>query len=309
MRCPPSLRSSINPRIANELRFGLNRGLSLFRPQVSSPAQFSEWSGYAPIMGFSLRCGLGHRVDPLSSRRSGNCTTICPGRRDRTRSPSAGMSSQINLWYETIGTSVIPSISFGAATNDPVVTGSTNLFTDHFDAWFHVDIPERRCGALRAADRPRLLISRSVAYNGQTYGSIPQVDRSRQYEYGFFAQDSWKVAPSLTVTMGLRFEVPTALSGDPDQAYSSVSYASVWGISGVGNLFNPNADGRRRARLTTNTTRITTGLRTFLLPRLASPGSFPAWTVRWECCSDRRAAKQCCGPVIRIATCETPDSS
>jgi hypothetical protein len=49
-----SLRSSITSSLSNEVRFGFNRGLALFRPQVSSPEQFSEWRGYAPSLGFSL---------------------------------------------------------------------------------------------------------------------------------------------------------------------------------------------------------------------------------------------------------------
>jgi hypothetical protein len=242
-----SLRTAITPNLANSLRFGLNRGLSLFRPQVSSPAQFSEWKGYAPNFnpttgGFGLanvytvngsvryQSPVRELHDNLSWQKGAHFLTF------------GADVSQINLWYETIGTSVIPTITFGAATNDPVVTGSTNLFTSTTmpgsTATYQTD-----AAALYALLTGRVAsIGRSVAYNGQNYASIPQVDQSRQYEYGFFAQDSWKVAPTLTVTMGLRFEVQQPYQ-ETQQAYSYVSYASAWGISGVGNLFNPNATG------------------------------------------------------------------
>jgi hypothetical protein len=150
--------------------------------------------------------------------------------------------SQINQWYETIGASVIPTVTFGAATNDPVVTGSTNLFTSATmpgsTSTYQTD-----AAALYALLTGRVMqISRSVAYNGQSYGSTPQIDAARQYEYGFFAQDSWRVAPHLTITAGLRFEVQEPYQ-ETQQAYSYVPYAMAWGISGVGDLFNPNASG------------------------------------------------------------------
>jgi hypothetical protein len=237
-----SLRSTITSRLANEIRFGFNRGLALFRPQVSSPAQFSEWRGYAPSMGFSLasvysvsgsvryKAPVRELHDNLSWQKGAHFLTF-------------GVDiSQINQWYETIGSSVIPSISFGAATNDPVVTGATNLFTTTTMPG-STSTYQSDAAALYALLTGRVSsIGRSVAYNGQNYGSIPQIDQARQYEYGFFAQDSWRVAPNLTVTAGLRFEVQEPYQ-ETQQAYSYVPYAMAWGISGVGNLFNPNASG------------------------------------------------------------------
>ncbi|HEX3878215.1 MAG TPA: TonB-dependent receptor [Bryobacteraceae bacterium] len=237
-----SLRTVFTPSVVNSLRFGLNRGLSLFRPQVSSASQFSEWRGYAPSMGFSLanvyavngsvryQSPVRELHDNLSWQKGSHFFTF------------GGDVSQINQWYETIGTSVIPTVTFGAATNDPVVTGSTNLFTSTTmpgsTATYQSD-----AAALYALLTGRVSqINRSVAYNGQNYGSIPQIDKSQQYEYGFFAQDSWRVLPSLTLTLGLRFEVQQPYQ-ETQQAYSYVSYAAAWGISGVGNLFNPNASG------------------------------------------------------------------
>ncbi len=237
-----SLRSSLTSRLANELRFGLNRGLSLFRPQVSSPAQFNEWRGYAPTLGFSLtgvytvdgsvryQAPVRELHDALSWQKGAHNFWF------------GADVSKIDQWYDTISTSVIPTIAFGAATNDPVVTGSTNLFTA-------TSMPgststyQSDAASLYALLTGRVSsISRSVAFNGQTYGNFPQVDVARQFEFGFFAQDTWRVAPTFTVTMGLRFEVQQPYQ-ETQQAYSSVTIASLWGMSGVGNLFNPNATG------------------------------------------------------------------
>jgi hypothetical protein len=237
-----SLRSSLTAHMANELRFGLNRGLSLFRPQVSSAQQFNEWRNYAPSLGFSLANvytvnGSVRYQAPV--RELHDALTWQVGRHSLS---FGGDATKINQWYETIGTSVIPTISFGSVTNDPVVTGSTNLFTTTTMPG-STSTYQSDAAALYALLTGRVSsISRSVAYDGKSYSTIPQIDHSRQFEFGFFAQDSWKVAPTLTVTMGLRFEVQQPYQ-EVDQAYSSVSYASLWGISGVGNLFNPNASG------------------------------------------------------------------
>ena len=61
-----ALRSSITPRLTNELRFGINRAVTIFRGEVSSAALFSEWKGYCPTLGFSLTavasvCGSSRR--------------------------------------------------------------------------------------------------------------------------------------------------------------------------------------------------------------------------------------------------------
>jgi outer membrane receptor protein involved in Fe transport len=87
-------------------------------------------------------------------------------------------------------------------------------------------------------------ITRSVALGEETlgYGAFPRVDRNRQREYGLFAQDTWRIRPGLTLTLGVRYERQGAfenLSG----IYTRVGYEGLFGISGVGNLFNPKASG------------------------------------------------------------------
>lgn len=237
-----SLRSAITSHLTNELKVGFNRGLSLFRPQVSSPAQFSEWRGYAPSLGFSLT-GV-YTVDGSVRYQAPvkELHDIMSWQRGKHNLTFGGDLTKVNLWYETIGTSVIPTISYGAATNDPVVTGSTNLFSATTMPGSTSTYQSDAAGLYALLTGRVSSIGRSVVYNGQNYGNYPQFDESRQFEFGFFVQDSWKVAPTLTITMGLRYEVQQPYQ-ELQQAYSSVSYASLWGMSGVGNLFNPNATG------------------------------------------------------------------
>jgi hypothetical protein len=83
-------------------------------------------------------------------------------------------------------------------------------------------------------------ISQSVALSEQThqYGPGAPVDRDQMREYGGFVSDQWRIAPTVTITAGLRIEKQGAFV-NLDNLYSEVSYAGIWGVSGVGNLFSP----------------------------------------------------------------------
>ena len=70
------------------------------------------------------------------------------------------------------------------------------------------------------------------------YSACPTVDRNRQREYGVYVQDTWRAARNLTVNLGLRYEKQGAYE-NLNGLYSRVGYQSLWGVSGVGNLFSP----------------------------------------------------------------------
>jgi hypothetical protein len=55
---------------------------------------------------------------------------------------------------------------------------------------------------------------------------------------GIFIQDNWKLQPNLTINMGFRWDF-TASSIDLNGLYHNADLSSIWGPSGVGNLFKP----------------------------------------------------------------------
>jgi hypothetical protein len=55
---------------------------------------------------------------------------------------------------------------------------------------------------------------------------------------GLFVQDAWHLLPNLTVNLGFRWDF-TAASYDLQGAYHNADLSSIWGPSGVGNLFKP----------------------------------------------------------------------
>jgi hypothetical protein len=69
----------------------------------------------------------------------------------------------------------------------------------------------------------------------------PGVDSYHQTDLGFYGQDSWHIRPNLTFTYGLRWQY----EGTPVDNYNEYfmtaggAYAGAYGVSGVGNLFQP----------------------------------------------------------------------
>jgi outer membrane receptor protein involved in Fe transport len=75
-------------------------------------------------------------------------------------------------------------------------------------------------------------------------GFVPGAPRKRQLQtkdLAIYGQDQWRVFPNLTLTGGLRWEyfgVPTVPNG---LAFVPIDPLSIYGVSGEGNLFKPNA--------------------------------------------------------------------
>src|SRR5205807_1094343 len=101
-----------------------------------------------------------------------------------------GSFSRINEWQEAFSTQNIPRITFGIATNDPVNTGTSNIFTA-------ANFPNSTNADLTNAASLYAMLTGRVSSTTQTavldekthqYGAYGAVDRLRQWEYGFYAQ-------------------------------------------------------------------------------------------------------------------------
>jgi hypothetical protein len=238
-----AVRSTLSPTLVNEARAGLSGGPSRFFPDASA----SQFSGpVANQAGFSLG------IDAAGITSATN--TTAPSRRNPllrdfsdtltwTRGAHSlsfgGQYTQLNLTLQN--QTLVPSIVFGINTNDPanVMFNATNGPVN-FPGAASADIT-------RAANIYAVLTGHVTAINANArlneetgkyeYLGIG-VQRGRQRELGFFAQDSWRARPNLTLNYGLRWELQGSFV-PRNNSYSTVSPADLFGVSGPGNLFKP----------------------------------------------------------------------
>lgn len=234
-----SLRSALTSRLTNEFRFGITGGTVLFYDLAGSDALYSQWKGFVPSFGYfgpvTTTTGVSRRNAPVK-----DMAETMSWVKGTHQLSFGGTWTSVATWQQSIGSETLPGMSFGMATGDPATTGS--------NAWLTAaNIPGissgdlSSAGSLYAALTGRISsISQQKVLNetSHQYGTDPAVDRNRQREYGVFVQDTWRISPALTATIGARLEYQapfTNLNG----TYTDVGLAGIWGISGIGNMFKP----------------------------------------------------------------------
>jgi hypothetical protein len=239
-----ALRSALSSRLTNELRAGLNGGTVLFFPAIA-PGLFSEWRGYAPSITYGAIYNNSNSRSP--QRRNGPYKEVGDNLSyvKGSHQITVGFTwSQVQLWQSITGTESIPSISFGLATGDLANTGASAPFNiaANFPGASSSQISTGASDWANLTGRVTTISTRQVLSEltqKYSYGT-PTIDRDSEQWWGAYAQDVWRVAPSLTVTAGIRWEKEGTWR-NTDHLYSNASIASVWGLSGIGNLFNPGS--------------------------------------------------------------------
>ncbi len=232
-----AVRSTITPRLTSEVRFGLTGGTVIFNNGIGQP-DFAQFNGYAPSFNSYITnpfrtTGQTRRNTPLKQLNA-NLTYS----RGAHLYNFGGSFTQVNTWTSSANNSQFtPGVTFSLAAGDPVSTALFNAAnfpgsnaTNQSDA-----------GALYALLTGRVSsITRNVILDDATrkYGAFQPVVKNRQRETAIFVQDSWRLRQGLTFNYGIRFDLqapPINLNG----VYTRPGYAGVWGVSGVGHLFQP----------------------------------------------------------------------
>jgi hypothetical protein len=249
------LRSTLSSNLVNEFRFGITRGERLFfgdRPSVG-PQSFDDTNGVSiDLDGPGNPIGLTnwHTTNTLSSRSGyqytfGETLNWTKGKHSVLMGGEAFLG---RVWSDS--QQMVPGIELGFDnTNDPAISmfAAANFLGASGGA-----ITDAR--ALYA-----LLTGRVSAVTGQAaldaetnrYSYLGNRRRAGKLDqYSFYAQDSWRVTPTLTLNGGVRWELQMPFAPVND-TMTSASLADVCGVSGLGDggiysacrFFVPGATG------------------------------------------------------------------
>jgi hypothetical protein len=237
-----TLRSTLTSTLVNEVRVGATGGRTLFYPELS-PAQF----GGTPIAdqgGFYLQInsaasGIANAHSTASNSSREATTKVIEDTlnwvKGRHSVQMGGSWTQADLWLRN--QNQVPTIQFGVTGDDPAnaMFNTTNL----------PGASDAQLGYAR--NLYAVLVGRVTNINGtarldegsNTYQYLGAgLQRARMREIGLFVADSWRWRPDVTLNAGLRYELQLPFTPLND-SYSSATIADAWGVSGVGNLFQP----------------------------------------------------------------------
>jgi hypothetical protein len=238
-------RSTFTSHIVNELRAGLTGGTILFFPEISA-GQFGGTIGNQG--GFNLG-GLSNGGITVAGI-TGATVSTAPSRRNTPvkqindnlswsmglHNLSYGFSyTQVNSWQ--LSQTVVPSITFGVDSTDP----ASALFTSaNFPGSSSTDLTNaRNIYSVLTGRVTAITANAQLSEDGKTYVyDGVNVQRFRQRENGFYAQDNWRLRPNLTLSLGLRWEIQWPFV-PLNNKYAFTPFDQVYGISGAGNLFKP----------------------------------------------------------------------
>jgi hypothetical protein len=249
-----SLRSTFGANLVNEFRIGASGGATLFSPELEtgmwgSGATLGNQGGYR--LNFNTACcGTGFQLTnpglaatqqsrEASTKVIENTATWLKGRHNVT---VGGSFVEANVWLQN--QTLVPTANFGLLASE-AADGIFNATT--LPGASANDITWAKSLYAMVTGRVTSLAGEArINPEGDKY--VPQgLSRAagRMREFDFFAADSWRARPSLTISAGLRYVL--ALPFYPtNNSYTTVTEASLYGISGIGNVFQPGSTGGTR---------------------------------------------------------------
>jgi len=231
-----ALRSTLTNNIVNEARMGWVGGITHFFSDVN-PGQFANQGGYnlgisaAGISNATVTAAPSRRNSPVKQFQD----TLTWNNGNHTFS-FGGEVTRVNLFSQSF-TRVVPAVAFGV---DQLIDPAFAMFNT-------TNFPNSTAGTrTTAAAIYATLTGRTTVWSytgiGDEQGNYKingdLIRRMHQTTYGFYVQDSWRIRPNFTITMGLRNEALLPYVPE-NKSYSFATYDQLFGVSGTGNLFKP----------------------------------------------------------------------
>lgn len=229
-------RWTITNNIVNEARFGLTGGTVLFFPQVNA-GQFDNQGGVS--LAISSAGATNATITTGPQRRNSPVKQFTDNLNWSHGNHSfnfGGSVTRINFWQQLV--TVVPTVNFGISgtlAGDQTAFGAFQPMANIGQQAGAASLYATLAGRISSITRNARLSEDTNKYTLQ--GDL--ISRAQQTEYGVYAQDTWRVRPNVTLTLGIRWEVQGPFTPLNDTYARASSFAGLYGISGEGNLFEP----------------------------------------------------------------------
>lgn len=237
---------ALSPNLINQFKFGFLYNTHQYGAGVK-PLYATEPTVFWGMDGYGFNGNMSGQVynEPVTNYYPVFNASDSVSWQKGTHSLKMGFSwyrEQDHYWNPPAG---FPNYNLGLATGDPAINAFSGGDSGTLPNIDSTKLGEaRQLYAILAGRISSVAGSNTYSRATGSYSSPGTISAynldERQSAWGLFFQDSWKMAPTLTLNYGLRWDF-TGDNYDLTGAYHSTSLASIYGPSGVGNLFKPGS--------------------------------------------------------------------
>jgi len=250
-----ALRSTISNSMVNEGRLAIGTGISAFRPGIKA-ADFANQAGPNGVTfgGISLGATFGPSFSSGNTATGASTTTTYSARSTPTwdwtdnlnwihGNHSFGIGGEFKRIKSTAGAqTVVPSVGFGIDSTEG--SAFTVFGTGNMPGSSATQQAAARQLYASLAGHVLSFSNTATLFGDGTYQTNQnQIKTIRQDVMGVYAQDSWKISPTFTLSYGLRWQPqrsPVILTAN----YSKLeNYNEIFSTSGPNGMYQPGASG------------------------------------------------------------------